>query len=218
MRLKVHTKATLSDAMTALEKANREVAYQAALEGIVLLENDGCLPVKPGKIALFGAGAGMTIKGGTGSGEVNERHAVSIREGLEMSGFTVTTGEWIDEYARLYEAGEKAYAEAFHVPYVDADILCNLCGWFLYNDRSDLYDHDSYRITRMSGTSVGNKDIWKEKLAADPQRNHGIRICDDVYRTGKQQCIPAYDQCDHWIWKLCCKCQHRYAFRLYRIW
>ena len=107
MRLKVHTKATLSDAMTALEKANREVAYQAALEGIVLLENDGCLPVKPGKIALFGAGAGMTIKGGTGSGEVNERHAVSIREGLEMSGFTVTTGEWIDEYARLYEAGEK---------------------------------------------------------------------------------------------------------------
>ena len=113
MRLKVHTKATLSDAMTALEKANREVAYQAALEGIVLLENDGCLPVKPGKIALFGAGAGMTIKGGTGSGEVNERHAVSIREGLEMSGFTVTTGEWIDEYARLYEAGEKAYAEAF---------------------------------------------------------------------------------------------------------
>ena len=60
MRLKVHTKATLSDAMTALEKANREVAYQAALEGIVLLENDGCLPVKPGKIALFGAGAGMT--------------------------------------------------------------------------------------------------------------------------------------------------------------
>ena len=23
---------------------------------------------------------------------------------------------------------------------------------------------------------------------------------------------PAYDQCDHWIWKLCCKCQHRYAF------
>lgn len=83
MRLKVHTKATLSDAMTALEKANREVAYQAALEGIVLLENDGCLPVKPGKIALFGAGAGMTIKGGTGSGEVNERHAVSIREGLE---------------------------------------------------------------------------------------------------------------------------------------
>ena len=88
MKMPVRNKCARTNEVTALEQTNRQVAYQAALEGIVLLENDGCLPIRPGNIALFGAGAGMTIKGGTGSGEVNERHAVSILEGLEMAGFT----------------------------------------------------------------------------------------------------------------------------------
>ena len=73
MKIKVRNKAAFTDAMTPLEKANLKIAYDAAKEGIVLLENDGILPVKEGKIALYGAGADLTIKGGTGSGEVNER-------------------------------------------------------------------------------------------------------------------------------------------------
>ena len=68
MRTRNIHKAALTDAVTPLEEAGKEIAYQAAVEGIVLLENDGCLPLKPGKIALYGAGAKMTIKGGTGSG------------------------------------------------------------------------------------------------------------------------------------------------------
>ncbi len=113
MKMQVRNKAARTDEMTALEQANRQVAYQAALEGIVLLENDGCLPIRPGKIALYGAGADMTIKGGTGSGEVNERHAVSILEGLEAAGFTVTTKAWIQAYEALYRAGEDEYARTF---------------------------------------------------------------------------------------------------------
>ena len=113
MKMRVRNKAARTEAMTQLEETNRQVAYEAALEGIVLLENDGCLPITPGKIALYGAGADMTIKGGTGSGEVNERHAVSIREGLEQTGFTITTHEWIREYARLYRQGEEEYGREF---------------------------------------------------------------------------------------------------------
>ena len=113
MKMPVRNKCARTNEVTALEQTNRQVAYQAALEGIVLLENDGCLPIRPGNIALFGAGAGMTIKGGTGSGEVNERHAVSILEGLEMAGFTVTTKSWIRAYEALYRAGEEEYAKTF---------------------------------------------------------------------------------------------------------
>lgn len=111
MRMKIRNKAAFTDAVTALEEANKRTAYLAALEGIVLLENDGCLPVKPGKIALYGAGADMTIKGGTGSGEVNVRHAVSILEGMEKSGFTVTSKPWIDDYRAVYEKAESDYKE-----------------------------------------------------------------------------------------------------------
>lgn len=113
MKIKIRNKAAFTDAVTPLEEANKEISYQAALEGIVLLENDGALPLSPGKIALYGAGAGMTIKGGTGSGEVNERHAVTILEGLEQAGFTVTTKKWIEEYAGLYREGEEAYRKEF---------------------------------------------------------------------------------------------------------
>ena len=91
MKMKIRNKTAFTDEVTPLEKENAQVSYEAALEGIVLMENDGTLPLKPGKVALYGAGAGMTIKGGTGSGEVNERHAVSILEGMEEAGFTVTT-------------------------------------------------------------------------------------------------------------------------------
>lgn len=78
MRTRSIHKAALTDAVTPLEESGKKLAYKAAVEGIVLLENDGSLPLKAGKIALYGAGAKKTIKGGTGSGEVNERHAVSV--------------------------------------------------------------------------------------------------------------------------------------------
>lgn len=113
MRMKVRNKAAFTDAEDVLERENRQVSYEAALEGIVLLENDGVLPLAPGKVALYGAGAGMTIKGGTGSGEVKERHVISILEGMEEAGFTVTTKSWIDGYAREYQEGEEAYAAEF---------------------------------------------------------------------------------------------------------
>ena len=80
------------------EAAHRELAREAAGEGIVLLENNGALPLTPGKIALYGSGAISTIKGGTGSGEVNERYSVNIEEGLKNAGFNVTSGDWLSEY------------------------------------------------------------------------------------------------------------------------
>ena len=73
------------------ERDHRRLAYEAALEGIVLLENHGALPLETNKVALYGSGATGTIKGGTGSGEVHERHSVNILEGLEQAGFEVTT-------------------------------------------------------------------------------------------------------------------------------
>jgi len=100
--MKEYTKASYNSNPNQRELDNLQVAYRAACEAIVLLENDGALPLANKKIALFGNGASRTIKGGTGSGEVNERHSVSVLEGLETAGFEITTKDWITEYDALY--------------------------------------------------------------------------------------------------------------------
>ena len=103
------TKASYSKKMNEREKQNLLVAYRAACEGIVLLENDGVLPLKNKEIALFGAGASRTIKGGSGSGEVNERHSITILEGLEKAGFDIETEKWIADYERAYIEGKDQF-------------------------------------------------------------------------------------------------------------
>lgn len=93
------------------EIAHAELSRHAAEEGIVLLKNEaGILPLDPcSPVALFGGGAVRTIKGGRGSGEVNDRYCVSIYEGMEKVGFTITTKKWLDEYATLFDREREAW-------------------------------------------------------------------------------------------------------------
>ncbi len=106
------TKASYSPEVSEREKRNLEVAYRAACESIVLLKNENVLPLKTKKVAMYGPGVTRTIKGGTGSGEVNERHSVTILEGMENRGFEIATKQWLDDYEEAYEAGEIAHKKA----------------------------------------------------------------------------------------------------------
>ena len=84
------------------EREHRALARRAAAEGIVLLKNDGVLPLKPGKIALYGPGSRKTVKGGSGSGDVRERKSVTIEQGLSNAGFTFPTTLWMDRFEHRY--------------------------------------------------------------------------------------------------------------------
>ena len=95
-----------------------------APECMVLLRSDGAFPLaEPGEIALFGSGARHTIKGGTGSGDVNSRHVTTIEEGLKTAGFTIVTRPWLEAYDRIrlrahqdFIAGIRAEAAECGVP------------------------------------------------------------------------------------------------------
>ncbi len=107
--MKLITKAAFTDRVTDREKQNLELAYAAACESVVLLENRGVLPLKHRKVALYGPGATRTTKGGTGSGEVNERHSVNILEGLESRGFAVSSRSWLRQYEEEYTTSHALY-------------------------------------------------------------------------------------------------------------
>lgn len=93
------------------EKANRETSARVAEEGIVLLENKGVLPFDSGvsSITLYGSGARHTVKGGTGSGDVNVRDYVTVEQGLRRSGYAVVTGDVLSEYDQILLDAQRAY-------------------------------------------------------------------------------------------------------------
>ena len=105
MKAKVRTfNGTTSPEVTQRETDHRKIAREAAAEGFVLLENkDHVLPLTKGsKVGLYGAGAIRTIKGGTGSGDVNERDSVNIFQGMKNAGYDVTSSEWLEDYDKCY--------------------------------------------------------------------------------------------------------------------
>ncbi len=102
-------RAAKTDMVSDREQRNNEIVRRLAPEGVVLLKNNGVLPLsKPEKVALYGAGVRYTIKGGTGSGEVNSRTVVNIEQGFENAGVQVVTKNWLDAYDAQ---NEKAIAD-----------------------------------------------------------------------------------------------------------
>lgn len=95
------------------EQPHRELARRAAAEGFVLLKNEGqVLPLPQNSpVALYGAGVSKTIKGGTGSGDVNERESVSIYQGMKDGGYVITNEDWILAYDRCYEEARILWRE-----------------------------------------------------------------------------------------------------------
>ena len=96
--------------MNDYEREHNEIMRRLGAECAVLLKSDGAFPLgEPCALALCGSGARRTVKGGTGSGEVNSRYFVSVEEGLEAAGFTLTGKSWLDAYDLLYPAARKEW-------------------------------------------------------------------------------------------------------------
>ena len=102
--------ATKDPNITRREIDHMALSRSLAGECVVLLENDGTLPLSgPGKLALYGDGARHTVRGGTGSGDVNTRSDVNIEQGLEKAGFQITTKDWLDRQDAKYAQARKDY-------------------------------------------------------------------------------------------------------------
>lgn len=184
----MQTKASIHDTVSERERKNQALAFEAAAEGIVLLENDGVLPLAPCSLALYGAGAAYTIQGGSGSGEVNVRHAVSALEGLEDAGFTITTKDWIDRYDALWKQGKEAFLREHRkkLRRLSAKVLAELmAAEYCYPAGGRITEQEIaacraeacvYVLSRQSGEGHDRRDE-AGSFRLDETETHNIRLC-----------------------------------------
>ncbi|WP_285959072.1 glycoside hydrolase family 3 C-terminal domain-containing protein [Thomasclavelia spiroformis] len=96
---------TTDGSISAREEKNAELSMNLATQGMVLLENNNnVLPMaSSGNVALFGGGAAKTVKGGTGSGDVNQRSVTTVWDGFKNAGYTITSESWLKEFSDYYD-------------------------------------------------------------------------------------------------------------------
>ena len=84
--------------------AHAQVSRSSATEGMVLLKNDGALPLdsKCNMIALYGVSSYDMYVVGTGSGSVNYKHAVGLDEGLKAAGYKLEPSVY-NSYSKYVE-------------------------------------------------------------------------------------------------------------------
>lgn len=140
------------------ELENRELAKQAAEEAIVLLQNkNDILPLKNKTVALYGSGAFATVKGGTGSGDVNQRNVVNILDGLEQHEFEITTKSWLARLKRYYQSERNQYQDK-----LKDDPMALLAPAFKFKDPEIAEFEDAptgiYVISRSSGENYDRRN------------------------------------------------------------
>lgn len=152
---------TIKQQISEREIAHSRFARKAAVEGMVLLKNEGLLPFSSSEpIALFGGGAVQTVKGGTGSGDVNNRESISIYQGLKDADVIITSECWLADYQDRYEAARTAWKEKIleDVNYVENPFDAYAANSFSIPDGRKIMAEDIadaktavYVISRISG-------------------------------------------------------------------
>ncbi len=164
--------AVTSNEASERELRNSELSMELATSGMVLMENkNNTLPLETGgNIALFGNGAYGTVKGGVGSGNVNQRDVVNVYDGLKNAGYTISSEQWISRYAEIYDAAQEANTDSNGVARVDEIEISDE----ELEAAKENTDTAIYVVARLSGEAVDRtleggdyylSDLEKENLA-----------------------------------------------------
>ena len=187
-------RATTDPAISEREKRNAALARRIGAEGIVLLENDGILPLKDKKVALYGFGARHTAYGGTGSGENRPRYRVSLEEGLRNAGYMITTQSWLDDFDLSYNSAH----ETWHRELIEGLKKCKKLEQMDYASAHpflppfgrDITEADQaasgtdtalYVLTRQAGEGADRKTEAGDYFILEEERRQLLQIC-GLYR------------------------------------
>ena len=164
------------------EKMNQHIAYKAALESIVLLENKQGLPLKTNQIALFGTGSIYTLFSGLGSGEVNPRFNINILNGLKQNNVEILSNNYLERLEKEHDLTINNYKKEINKKLLKLQISDIANSIFFYPkvddillDENDLNlnsDTAVYVISRNSSENIDNQPKKGEYYLTDTELNN----------------------------------------------
>ena len=166
------------------EIEHADIVRKLAAECTVLLNRDGTFPLsETGKIALYGSGARRTVKGGTGSGEVNSRYFVTVEEGLEKAGFEITTKPWLDAWDNTVATARKTFVKEIREKAKKKHVPAPLMGMGAVMPEPEydfVYDGDGdtaiYVLSRISGEGSDRNPVKGDILLTDSETRDILRL------------------------------------------
>jgi beta-glucosidase len=169
--------------------AHARVAYEAGVEGVVLLKNNGALPVgKDARIALFGTGQIETIKGGTGSGDTHPRYVISILDGMRERRLRID--EELAETHRRYLAEIRSRAEYRIEKTMFGEVFKPVPQDFLSEEEIGRFaegnDAAVIVISRISGEGYDRKPVKGDFYLSDDERTLVERVSKAFHQHGKK--------------------------------
>lgn len=165
---------------------HRALARQAAAESMVLLKNDGqALPLTPRlKLASFGVSQIETIKGGTGSGQVNNESTIMLAEGLQQQ---YSVDESLTAFYRDYYAQNKVEHPGF-VSSIPSYFTCEDPAVDVSVIESAAQNNDAALITigRIAGEGVDRTNTRGDYLLTENELNLIKNASDAFHAAGKK--------------------------------
>lgn len=163
--------------------AHAAVARSAAADGMVLLENNGALPVAPCSAALFGCYSYDTQPGGSGSGFVTKRYKVTIAQGLEDAGFVIDQplSSSYQAHIAAYKA-DKGPEGPWNVP-IAPEISLSERTISAAASRNDIA---IFTIGRMAGEDGDRKPVAGDYYLSTVEREMLTRVCCCFHAVGKK--------------------------------
>ena len=94
------------------EKKHIDYLKENSAECTLFLNKNDAFPLSsPGKLLLVGCGARETLKGGTGSGDVESRYFTTCEQGLEAAGFEIVSKDWLDKFPKFKQDRRQSFVD-----------------------------------------------------------------------------------------------------------
>ena len=164
-------------------KAHAVLAREAAAEGIVLLKNEGTLPLPNAiqEVAVFGVAGYQTCIGGTGSGTVHAPYAIQIPQALQANGIRVSPSlQTIYESYLQKKAGKKRKASSMLGEAIPPEFALDTQA--LAEDSADIA---LFVIGRQAGEG-GDRRLEDDFLLSDIERKNLEAVTTAYHKAGKK--------------------------------